>query len=228
MGFDVDGIVATDGHITSTLNSLAALVGGREDDGDVTTTDVDVGITLDGGAIGRFVVGHNGAAICVDDDDATADVDVAISGDTLRGVTRMGDVDSAACDVDGTVALDAFVGNTRGGDVEVTVRHDEGAIDADAFRVDFRHVDGDIAVVDGAVGGRLNTVGTAAVDDDGAAVLDEGVGMETVGVSVDHGDVSRVDGQGAFRVNGVFVVASDVQRASTDAEVSFGIKSSVD
>ena len=101
------------------------MVGCREGDGEVASANDDVGVALDGGAVGRIVVGYNGVAARVDDDSAAADGYIANGLDAFGDVARMREVDAAAAHVEGTVALNAFAIIRGGNDGDV------GAADGD-------------------------------------------------------------------------------------------------
>ena len=51
MCLDLDGVIAADSHVAVARDALAAVIGGREVDVEVTSTDDDIGISLDGCAV---------------------------------------------------------------------------------------------------------------------------------------------------------------------------------
>ena len=129
---------AVDGDATVGADALAAMIAGGQGDGEVATYYINIGVTLDGRAIGRHVLVVDalkyGAARRGDVDGAARDADLPHGLDALRDVAAMGEVDAATRHVEGAVALEALA---------VVRRRDNGNVGVAA--------DGDVGVARNAV-----------------------------------------------------------------------------
>ena len=103
---------ALDGYGTVSTDALAAVVRGRQGDGERAARDINIGVAFDSRAIGWNILVVNRFQDCAsrrnDGEIAARDVDVAIGLDAFRHVAGMTDANGATTDENVAVGLDAF------------------------------------------------------------------------------------------------------------------------
>ena len=146
---------AVDGQVAVRADAFAAVVRSGQGDGEVAARNINIGVALDGRAIGGHVLivyrFQDRASRRNDGEIATCDADAAVSLDAFRHVAGMSDADGASVDENVAVGLDAFTVGACGGHVKRSVIHGEIARHLDASLTFRCCMDGQVAVLDGDV-----------------------------------------------------------------------------
>ena len=144
-----------DGQVAVRADAFAAVVRGGQGDGEVAARNINIGVALDGRAIGGNVLVINRfqdrASRRGYVDDSSRNVDVVVCLDAFRHIARVSDADGASVDENVAVGLDAFTVGACGGHVKRSVIHGEIARHLDTSLTFRCCMDGQVAVLDGDI-----------------------------------------------------------------------------